>query len=188
PADFPASILIVQHMPEGFTEMLARRLDEACEIRVKEASSGDALRAGTALICPGNRHMRLIRRVDGSFGVAVSNDPPVNGHRPSVSVLFQSLAREAGRGCIAVLMTGMGEDGAEALGSVKAAGGLTIAQDANSCVVFGMPRAAIEMGNAMRTVSLDALANTLQVQCGLPNSGHTSVNDPALNPVGSRPE
>src|SRR5581483_132456 len=71
PADFPASILIVQHMPEGFTEMLARRLDEACEIRVKEASSGDALRAGTALICPGNRHMRLIRRVDGSFGVAV---------------------------------------------------------------------------------------------------------------------
>jgi len=189
PGEFPGAILIVQHMPEGFTEMLARRLDDACDIRVREARSGDALRAGTALICPGNRHMRLIRKVDGSFGVALSSEPPVNGHRPSVSVLFQSLAHEAGRASIAVLMTGMGEDGAEALGSVKAAGGLTIAQDAESCVVFGMPRAAIEKGNAMRTVSLDALANTLQVQCGLPNSAHAaSMNDPVLNPVGSQLE
>jgi two-component system chemotaxis response regulator CheB len=189
PADFPACILIVQHMPEGFTEMLARRLDESCAISVREARSGDGLRAGSALICPGNRHMRLIRRQDGSFGVALSDEPSVNGHRPSVAVLFQSVAREAERNAIAVLMTGMGEDGAEALGAVKAVGGLTIAQDAESCVVFGMPRAAIEKGNAMRTVSLEALANTLQVQCGMHNAAQAVVaDDRVLNPIGSRPE
>ncbi|MBV9610056.1 MAG: chemotaxis response regulator protein-glutamate methylesterase [Acidobacteria bacterium] len=188
PADFPACILIVQHMPEGFTEMLARRLDEHCAISVREARSGDALSAGTALICPGNRHLRLIRRADGSLGLALSSEPAVNGHRPSVSVLFQSVAHEAGRNSIAVLMTGMGDDGAEALGSVKAAGGLTIAQDAESCVVFGMPRAAIEKGNAMRVISLDALANTLQVQCGRQNPVSALRHDPVLDPVEVRPE
>ena len=189
PADFPAGILVVQHMPEGFTEMLARRLDDCCAISVKEACSGDVLRAGTALVCPGNRHMRLIRKTDGSYGVALSGEPPVNGHRPSVTVMFLSVAQEAGRNSVAVLMTGMGEDGAEALGAVKAVGGLTIAQDADSCVVFGMPRAAIEKGNAMRVVPLDALANTLQVQCGLPKPAHAvSDKDRVLHPVVSQPE
>jgi two-component system chemotaxis response regulator CheB len=164
PGDFPASIVVVQHMPEGFTELFAQRLDECCAIDVKEANSGDLLLAGRALICPGNKHMRVRRMPLGNI-VVLSDDPKVNGHRPSVDVLFRSVAEEFGREGIAVIMTGMGEDGAEAMGEIKNAGGLTIAQDEESCTVFGMPRAAIERGHAMRVVSLDALANTLIAQC-----------------------
>ncbi len=168
PADFPASIVIVQHMPEGFTKMFARRLDECCSIVVKEAESGDLLLAGRALLCPGNRHMRVLRRQNRDIAV-LSDEPKVNGHRPSVDVLFRSLAKEFGPAGIALLMTGMGEDGADAMGEVRAAGGLTIAQSADSCVVFGMPRAAIERGVVTRVVPLDALAHTLQAQCtGVP--------------------
>ena len=165
PGDFPGAIVAVQHMPEGFTEMFARRLNECCAIDVKEARSGDVLLAGRALICPGNRHIRLRRMPLGDVAV-LSDDDRVNGHRPSVDVLFHSVAQEFGPKGIALLMTGMGEDGAEGLGHVKAAGGLTIAQDELSCVVFGMPKAAIERGYAMRVVSLDALANLLIHQCG----------------------
>lgn len=165
PGDFPGSILIVQHMPEGFTEMFARRLDESCSIRVKEAVSGDLLLSGRALICPGNRHLKVKRLPLGEVAV-LSDDPRVNGHRPSVDVLFRSLAEEFGSRGIAVLMTGMGEDGAAGLGTVKKAGGVTIAQSEDSCVVFGMPKAAIERGFAARVIHLDALANTLQAQCG----------------------
>ena len=164
PGDFPGTILIVQHMPQGFTGMFAERLDECCAIEVKEAQSGDLLVAGRALICPGNRHLR-VRRMPLGDVVVLSDDPPVNGHRPSADVLFRSVAREFGPNVLAVLMTGMGEDGADAMGAVKAAGGLTIAQSENSCVVFGMPRAAIERGHAVRVVHLDALANTLMAQC-----------------------
>lgn len=165
PGDFPGSILIVQHMPEGFTEMFARRLDESCAIRVKEAVSGDLLLAGRALICPGNRHLKVKRLPLGEVAV-LSDEARVNGHRPSVDVLFRSLAEEFGARGIAVLMTGMGEDGAAGLGFVKKAGGMTIAQSEDSCVVFGMPKSAIERGFAARVVHLDALANTLQAQCG----------------------
>ena len=165
PSDFPGSIVVVQHMPEGFTDMFARRLDECCAIEVKEAQSGDMLLAGRALICPGNRHMRVKRMPLGNI-VVLSDDPRVNGHRPSVDVLFRSVAQEFGREAIAVLMTGMGDDGADAMGAVKMAGGVTIAQSEDSCVVFGMPKAAIDKGNATRVVPLDALANTLQAQCG----------------------
>jgi two-component system, chemotaxis family, protein-glutamate methylesterase/glutaminase len=165
PPDFPGSIVIVQHMPEGFTEMFAKRLDECCSINVKEAQSGDLLLAGRALICPGNRHMRVKRMPLGDI-VVLSDEDKVNGHRPSVEVLFRSAAAEFGNNCVAVLMTGMGDDGADAMGEIKAAGGLTIAQNEESCVVFGMPKAAIERGFATRVVSLDAMANTLQVQCG----------------------
>ena len=164
PGDFPGSLVIVQHMPEGFTDMFARRLDECCAIEVKEAQSGDEIIAGRALICPGNRHMKVRRMAKGDV-VALTEEPRVNGHRPSVDVLFNSVAQEFGAKAIAVLMTGMGDDGASGLGAIKTAGGLTIAQDQKSCVVFGMPKAAIERGNAMRVVSLEALANTLQVQC-----------------------
>lgn len=164
PGDFPAGIVVVQHMPEGFTDMFARRLDECCSIDVKEAQSGDLLLAGRALICPGNRHMKLRRMPMGDI-VVLSDEPRVNGHRPSVDVLFRSVAQEFGGSAIGVLMTGMGEDGAEGLGAMKLAGAMTIAQDEESCVVFGMPRAAIERGFAMRVVSLDAMANTLQAQC-----------------------
>jgi two-component system chemotaxis response regulator CheB len=163
PKDFPGTIVVVQHMPEGFTEMFSRRLDEICAITVKEAQSGDLLLAGRALICPGSRHLKIRRLPLGDVAV-LTDDPRVNGHRPSVDVLFKSVAEEFGDKCIAVLMTGMGEDGAQGLGVVKAAGGLTIAQSEESCVVFGMPKAAIERGHAVRVVALEALANTLQAQ------------------------
>jgi len=164
PKNFPGSIVIVQHMPVGFTEMFSRRLEDICSITVKEAQSGDLLLAGRALICPGNRHLKVKRLPMGD--VAVLNDEPrVNGHRPSVDVLFKSVAEEFGDKSIAALMTGMGEDGAQGLGMVKAAGGMTIAQSEESCVVFGMPKAAIERGYALRVLPLDALANTLQAQC-----------------------
>jgi two-component system, chemotaxis family, protein-glutamate methylesterase/glutaminase len=164
PGDFPGSILVVQHMPEGFTEMFARRLDEICAISIKEAQSGDLLLAGRALICPGSRHLKVKRLPLGDVAV-LSDDPRVNGHRPSVDVLFKSVAEEFGSKSVAVLMTGMGDDGAQGMGEVKAAGGMTIAQSEDSCVVFGMPKAAIDRGYAVRVVGLDVLANTLQAQC-----------------------
>jgi len=164
PKDFPGTILVVQHMPEGFTEMFSRRLDEICAITVKEAQSGDLLLAGRALICPGSRHLKVKRLPLGDVAV-LSDEPRVNGHRPSVDVLFKSVAEEFGEKSLAVIMTGMGEDGAQGLGSVKAAGGMTIAQSEESCVVYGMPKAAIERGYAVRVVALDALANTLLAQC-----------------------
>lgn len=162
--DFPGSIVVVQHMPEGFTHMFAQRLNESCAIDVKEAQSGDLLVAGRALICPGNRHLK-VRRMPLGNTVVLSDDPRVNGHRPSVDVLFRSVASEFGSRAIGVLMTGMGEDGAAGLGMIKNAGGLTIAQSEESCVVFGMPKAAIERGYATRVVPLDMMANTLSIQC-----------------------
>jgi len=165
PADFPGSIVVVQHMHEGFTEMFARRLDECCALNVKEAQSGDLLLAGRVLICPGNRHLKIKHMPLGDVTI-LSDDPQVNGHRPSADVLFKTVAEEFGQRAIGVLMTGMGEDGANGLGLIKAAGGLTIAQGEQSCVVFGMPKAAIERGYAMRVVELDAMSSTLQAQCG----------------------
>jgi two-component system chemotaxis response regulator CheB len=164
PGDFPGSIIVVQHMPEGFTELFARRLDECCAIDVKEAQSGDLLVAGRALICPGNRHMKVKRMPLGDI-IVLSDDDRVNGHRPSVDVLFRSVAQEFGNNSLAVIMTGMGEDGAEGMNAIKRAGGMTVAQSEDSCVVFGMPKAAIERGYAIRVVPLDAMANTLQAQC-----------------------
>jgi two-component system, chemotaxis family, protein-glutamate methylesterase/glutaminase len=164
PGDFPGSILVVQHMPEGFTELFARRLDECCAIDVKEAQSGDLLVAGRALICPGNRHMKVKRMPLGDI-IVLSDDDRVNGHRPSVDVLFRSVAQEFGNNSLAVIMTGMGEDGAEGMNAIKRVGGMTVAQSEDSCVVFGMPKAAIERGYAIRVVPLDAMANTLQAQC-----------------------
>jgi two-component system, chemotaxis family, protein-glutamate methylesterase/glutaminase len=165
PGDFPGTILIVQHMPVGFTDMFARRLDELCAIRVKEAVSGDLLVAGRALICPGDRHMKVKKLPLGEVAV-LSDEQRVNGHRPSVDILFRSVGEEFGSRGVAVLMTGMGEDGAAGMGTVRSAGGMTIAQSEESCVVFGMPKAAIERGFATRVVALEALANTLLAQCG----------------------
>ena len=169
PPDFPGSVVVVQHMPEGFTDMFARRLDEICSLRVKEAQSGDLLLAGRVLICPGSRHLKVKRLPLGDIAI-LSDDPQVNGHRPSADVMFKSVAEEFGPHGLGLLMTGMGEDGAHGLGLIKAAGGMTIAQGEQSCVVFGMPKAAIERGHAMRVVELEALASTLQAQC-LPNRG-----------------
>lgn len=164
PHDFPGSIVVVQHMPEGFTEMFAHRLDDCCALNVKEAQSGDLLLAGRVLICPGSRHLKVKRLPLGDITI-LSDDPRVNGHRPSADVLFKSVAEEFGERGLGVLMTGMGEDGATGIGLIKAAGGMTIAQSEQSCVVFGMPKAAIERGHAMRVVDLQAMANTLQAQC-----------------------
>jgi two-component system chemotaxis response regulator CheB len=164
PTDFPGSIVVVQHMPEGFTEMFARRLDECCSLNVKEAQSGDLLQAGRVLICPGSRHMKVKKLPLGDIAI-LSDDPPVNGHRPSADVMFKSVAEEFGSKAIGLIMTGMGEDGANGLGLIKAAGGMTIAQGERSCVVFGMPKAAIERGHAMRVVDLEALSGTVQAHC-----------------------
>lgn len=164
PAEFSGSIIVVQHMPDGFTELFARRLDECCPIRVKEAQSGDLLVAGRALICPGNRHMKVKKLPLGNVAV-LSDEAPVNGHRPSVDVLFRSVAEVFGPQAMGVLMTGMGEDGATGLGEIRAAGGYTVAQSQQTCVVFGMPKAAIERGFAMRVADLQELPHILQAQC-----------------------
>ena len=164
PGDFPGTIVVVQHMPEGFTEMFARRLNECCAIDVKEAKSGDLLLAGRALICPGNRHIRVRRMTMGDV-VVLADDDRVNGHRPSADVLFKSAAMEFGAQTVGIIMTGMGEDGADGIGAIKGQGGTTIAQDEASCVVYGMPKAAIERGYAQRVVSLELMSNTIVAQC-----------------------
>src|SRR5246500_4732391 len=176
PADFPGSIVVVQHMPENFTEMFARRLDETCALRVKEAQSGDLLMPGRVLICPGSRHLKVKKLPLGNVAL-LSDEPRIRGHRPSADGLFRSAAGGFGGPIGAVLMTGMGDDGAEGLGAVKAAGGMTIAQSEESCVVYGMPKAAIDRGYAVRVVSLDGLVSTLMAQCAPENgrgekSGH----------------
>ena len=146
--------------------MFAHRLSETCGIEVKEAQSGDLLLAGRALICPGNRHMRVRRMTLGDVAV-LGDDARVNGHRPSADVLFRSVAQEYGSRTVALIMTGMGEDGAEGIKAIKDAGGLAVAQDEASSVVFGMPKVAIERGHVNRVVALDAMANLLQAQCAL---------------------
>jgi two-component system chemotaxis response regulator CheB len=157
PGDFPATFVVVQHMPEGFTEMFARRLDECCALSVQEAKSGDLLVAGRVLVCPGNRHI-MVRRMPRGDMVVLSDSPAINGHRPSADVLFHSVAQEFALSSVGVLMTGMGEDGSEGLGAIKAAGGHTIVQSEETCIVPGMPRAAILKGYAGKVLPLDNLA------------------------------
>ena len=165
PADFPATFVVVQHMPEGFTDMFARRLDECCALDVHEAKSGDLLIAGRVLICPGNRHM-MVRRMPRGEMVVLSDTPPINGHRPSADVLFHSVAQEFGLTSVGIIMTGMGEDGAEGIGAIKAAGGMTIAQSEETCVVSGMPRAAMMKGFVQKVLPLDTLGVHLLSQYG----------------------
>ncbi len=157
PADFPAAIVIVQHMPAGFTDMFAKRLNSTCRIEVKEAMDGDLVLAGRALIAPGDRHLKIKRNPLGTVAV-ISNAPHVNGHRPSADVLFHSVASEYGGRATGLIMTGMGSDGAEGIGEIMAKGGLSVAQDEESCVVFGMPKAAIDRRYIKRIVSLDDMA------------------------------
>ena len=164
PEDFAGCLLVVQHMPENFTNMFAKRLDESCAIEVKEARSGDLLLSGRALICPGNRHMKVKHMPHGDV-VVLDDMPPVNGHRPSVDVLFRSIAREFGKAALAVIMTGMGEDGVAGLGEIQAAGGITLAQSSDSCVVDSMPRSAVERGYADKVISLSALAGVILAHC-----------------------
>ena len=143
----------VQHKPERSTASLAQRLDSLCQIEVREARDGDRVLPGLALIAPGGRHMQL-RRSGAHYLVQVLDGPPVNRHRPSVDVLFRSVARHAGRNALGVILTGMGDDGAGGLREMFDAGADTVAQDEASCVVFGMPREAIRLGGARSVLPL----------------------------------
>ena len=159
-ADFPLPILVVQHMPAGFTAEFARSLDKACPLEVKEAEEGDLVKKGRILIAPGDWHMEVEKK---SLAVIVhlNQGEQTNGHRPSAGVLFRSAARQFGSAVLAVIMTGMGRDGSAEIGEIYRAGGLTIAQDEASSVVFGMPKVAIELGHAEKVVSLGEMAATL---------------------------
>jgi two-component system chemotaxis response regulator CheB len=157
PPTIRAGIVIVQHLPESFTPVFVRWLDEACQIEVKQAEPGDQILPGRALVAPGGLHMLV--RSDGR--VVLDPGRPLGGHRPSIDVLFRSVAREYKDRAIGVIMTGMGDDGADAIGEIKRAGGLTLAQDRESSVVFGMPRAAIERGNIVRVVPLSKMASEI---------------------------
>ncbi|HWK47099.1 MAG TPA: chemotaxis response regulator protein-glutamate methylesterase [Stellaceae bacterium] len=155
PAASPG-IVIVQHMPEKFTEAFARRLDGLCDMEVKEAADGDTVMRGRVLIAPGNRHM-LLQRSGARYYVSVKDGPLVSRHRPSVDVLFRSAARYAGANAVGIIMTGMGDDGARGLLEMKEAGAFTIAQDEATSVVFGMPKEAIALGAADKVLPLDLL-------------------------------
>lgn len=159
PADCPG-IAIVQHMPEKFTLAFARRLNGICAMEIKEAEDGDEVAAGRVLIAPGNRHM-LLQRAGTQYRIAIKDGPPVSRHRPSVDVLFRSAAQYAGPNALGIIMTGMGDDGARGLLEMRKAGARTLAQDEESCVVFGMPKEAIELGAAERIVRLARIPNEI---------------------------
>jgi two-component system, chemotaxis family, protein-glutamate methylesterase/glutaminase len=179
PPDCPG-IVVVQHMPEGFTRAFAERLDQVCGIEVKEAADGDRIREGRALVAPGNRHL-AVRRSGAQYVARVSDGPLVSRHRPSVDVLFRSVAREAGANAVGVIMTGMGDDGARGLLDMKQAGAPTIAQDEASSVVFGMPREAIALGAVDETVALDRIPSLLLARARGPR------RRPLRTRTGSRP-
>jgi two-component system chemotaxis response regulator CheB len=158
-------IVIVQHMPEKFTAAFAARLDSLCRIAVKEAANNDRVVPGRALIAPGGRHM-LLKRSGAQYHVEVVDGPLVNRHRPSVDVLFRSVAKSAGPNALGVIMTGMGDDGAAGLLEMRNAGATTLAQDEESCVVFGMPKEAIKRGGVQRSVALQGVAREIVAQGG----------------------
>lgn len=162
PANAPG-IVIVQHMPEHFTAAFAKRLDGLCQVSVKEAEDGDPVLRGHVLIAPGGRHL-LLERQGARYHVAVKDGPLVSRHRPSVDVLFRSTARAAGPNAIGVIMTGMGDDGARGMLEMKEAGAHTVAQDEDSCVVFGMPKEAIARGGVDTILSLEDIAPHVMLQ------------------------
>lgn len=154
--DIPG-VVIVQHMPPGFTKMYADRLNNQCEVAVKEATSGDRVTPGRVLIAPGDRQMRLVR-VGDEFQVECRGTDKVSGHCPSVDVLFDSVARVAGKKAVGVILTGMGGDGARGLLKMREAGALTVGQDEASCVVYGMPKVAYDLGAVQHQCTLTAIA------------------------------
>jgi two-component system chemotaxis response regulator CheB len=158
--DFGVPVVVVQHMPAGFTAEFAKSLDRICPLEVKEAEDGDLLRPGRILIAPGNRHL-VVERKPLSGIVRLLDTPPVNGHRPSVDVLFESAARHYANGVLAVIMTGMGKDGARKIGEVYRQGGITLGQDEATSIVYGMPKAAYEFGFIRRQVPLGMMAETI---------------------------
>jgi two-component system chemotaxis response regulator CheB len=160
-------ILIVQHMPQPFTDAMAQHLDAMALPKVREARSGDMVEPGLVLIAPGNRHMMLI--LDGARPrVTLSRGPRVSGHRPSADVLFQSIAKRGANGSLGIVLTGMGHDGAKGLAEMRNAGSSTLVQDEASCAVFGMPKHAIKLGAAEQIVSLRAIAR--RIMAGRPRN------------------
>ena len=149
-------ILITQHMPAHFTKTWADRMNSLCRISVKEAEDGDSVLPGHALVAPGSYHMTLVRS-GARYTVRVNQDPPVNRHRPSVDVMFASVAQYAGANAVGVILTGMGGDGSREMLTMKRAGAFTIAQDEASCVVFGMPKEAIKLGGVDKILPLSEI-------------------------------
>ncbi|NWB31350.1 protein-glutamate methylesterase/protein-glutamine glutaminase [Pseudomonas gingeri] len=160
-------IVIVQHMPEKFTAAFAERLNQVCEIEVREARHGDRVMPGRALIAPGGSHM-LLKRNGAQYQVDIVDGPPVSRHRPSVDVLFRSVARGAGSNALGIIMTGMGDDGARGLKEMRDAGARTLGQDEPSCVVYGMPREAFKLGAVERELPLEKIAGAILGICGHP--------------------
>ena len=161
-------MVIVQHMPEKFTASFAQRLDSLCAIRVKEAAHNDRVLSGQALIAPGGKHM-LLKRNGAQYHVEVMDGPLVNRHKPSVDVLFRSVAKFAGRNGVGLILTGMGDDGARGLKEMHEAGAPTVAQDEKSCVVFGMPKEAIAMGAADKVLPLSQVPTEIMRYAHLRN-------------------
>jgi two-component system chemotaxis response regulator CheB len=159
PGDAPG-IAITQHMPEKFTAMYAERLNSLCAVNVREAKDGDRLERGVVLIAPGGRHLKL-RKAAGQYYAVVLDGPPVNRHKPSVDVLFRSAADCAGRDALAIMLTGMGDDGARAMKQMHDLGARTIAQDEASCVVFGMPKEAIALGAVDEVMPIGQVARAI---------------------------
>ncbi len=160
PAD-SLGIAIVQHMPEKFTAMYAQRLDGVCAMNVREAKDGDRLERGVALIAPGGMHMQM-RKAGGQYFMVVADGPPVNRHKPSVDVLFRSAANCAGKDILAIILTGMGDDGARGMKLLHDRGARTIAQNEESCVVYGMPNEAIKLGGVDQEIHLNQMANAIR--------------------------
>lgn len=176
PPDCPG-ILIAQHMPEAFTRSFANRLDSLCRIRVKEAGNGERVLAGHAYVAPGHSHL-LIKRSGANYVTELSQAPAVNRHRPSVDVLFRSAANHAGRNAVGVILTGMGKDGAVGMLEMKKAGSYNLAQNEETCVVFGMPKEAIATGAVDETVPLCELAQRILLRVAAMESKTLSVNVP----------
>ena len=165
--DLPAQcppIVVTQHMPPRFTAAFAERLNRECPMRVSEAKHNDAIEPGHVYIAPGSHHLEVVR-VSNQYRCTLSESAPVSGHRPSVDVLFRSVADSVGRGAVGAILTGMGKDGAEGLLAMRKAGAYTLGQDESSALIYGMPRVAFERGAVMKQVSLSHMADAIMEAC-----------------------
>ena len=187
PAGLPG-IAIVQHIPAMFSKTFAERLNEICALEVREAVAGDELRPGLALIAPGDYHM-MVAWNGGRYRVVLNQAPPLHHTRPAVDILFESAAASAGRYAVAGLLTGMGVDGAAGLQKLKAAGAATFAQNEESCVVYGMPRAAVELGVVDHVLPLNQVATAIirGVKARADSNGEVRSSAPALSAAASGP-
>lgn len=192
PPDAPGTV-VVQHMPEGFTRSFAERLDERSAVRVRQAADGDPLAPGLVLLAPGGSHL-VLKRSGARYVARLKDGPPVHHQKPAVDVLFRSVARSAGRNAVGALLTGMGKDGASGLLEMRRNGAHTLAQDERSCVVFGMPKAAIEMDAAAEVCSLQAIPRAMlralkatpAAEASLDSAGSTTGSTKGLRPTDER--